>query len=323
MMDIEALDAIAGLRVDRGNGRSLLSALESHGHEIMPPHRLAMFLAQAMHESGRLRFDREAWGPTPQQQRYDTGPLAARLGNTPEADGDGERNSGRGPFMLTGAGNIGAFGSWCRRVGLRPPDFLADPDRLLTDPWEGLTAVWYWLEGNPTGKSLSRYADQGDFETLTLRINGGLTHFGSRCRFYGRAALVLLGHPAGDLRSWQSAHGLRPDRVVGPRTRAALHQALVALTPREARDYPVAAAPVTEEVVVVPPELDRPQSRTGGFWERLGGIGVLTGILAATQGQDWRVVAVLAAGGIVLLGVGLVFQRRLIATVRGLRRAGL
>lgn len=322
-MDIEALDAIAGLRVDRSNARSLLSALESHGQEIMPPHRLAMFLAQAMHESGALRFDRETWGPTPQQKRYDTGPLAERLGNTPEADGDGARNSGRGPFMLTGASNLGAFGSWCRRIGLRSPDFVADPDQLLTDPWEGLSAVWYWLEGNPTGKSLSRYADEGDFETLTLRINGGLTHFGDRCRYYARVALVLLGHPASDLRSWQAAQGLRPDRVAGPRTRAALHKALVALTAPADRDYPVAVAPVTETDVIVPPELDRPQSRTRGFWERIGGIGVLGGILAATQGQDWRVVAVLAAAGIVLLVVGLIFQRRLIGTVRGLKRAGL
>ena len=322
-MDIEALDAIAGVRVDRDNARSLLSALESHGREIQPPHRLAMFLAQAMHESGGLKFDAEVWGPTRQQLKYDTGPLAERLGNTPEADGDGERMKGRGPFMLTGAGNYARFGSWCRRVGLQPPDFTLDPEQLLTDPWEGLSAIWYWEEGNPERRSLSLYADRGDFEMLTVRINGGLTHFQERCRYYARAALVLLGHPPGALRSWQVAEGLKPDRIAGPQTRAALHMALVARTAPGDRPAGVAAAPVVEEVAVVPPELDKPQTRTGGFWERIGGLAAFTGILAAAQGQDWRVVAVLAAAGIVLLGVGLVFQRRLIATVRGLRRAGL
>lgn len=320
-MDIEALDAIAGVRVDRANARSLLSALQSHGREITPPHRLAMFLAEAMQETGGLRFDAEIWGPTRQQLKYDTGPLAERLGNTPEADGDGERNRGRGPFMLTGGANYGRFGSWCRRIGLHPPDFVADPDQLTTDPWEGLSAVWYWEEGNPDRRSLSLYADRGDFEMLTLRINGGLTHFQERCRYYARAALVLLGHPPGALRSWQVEQGLKPDRIPGPQTRAALHRALLALTAPEDRPADVALAPVTEEVL--PPALDKPQSRTGGFWERIGGLAAFSGILAAAQGQDWRVVAVLAAAGIVLLGVGLVFQRRLIAAIRGLKRAGL
>lgn len=322
-MDIETLDAIAGMTVDRSNARSLLAALDAQGADLAPPHRMAAFLAQVMHETGRLRFDREVWGPSVQQRRYDTGPLAERLGNTPEPDGDGERFRGRGLIMLTGARNYRLFRDWCRRQGFNPPDFAAEPDAVLGDPWEGLSAVWYWQAGNPTGASLSRLADEGDLESLTRAINGGLTGLADRARYYARAALVLLGRRPGDLRAWQGEQGLTADGVPGPRTRAALHRALLALTAPADRPYPVAAAPVVQLEPVVPAELDRRQTQTTGFWERVGGIGAFAGILAAAQGQDWRVVAVLSGAGILILLIGLAFQRRLIRTVRELARAGL
>jgi len=68
---------------------------------INTPARQAMFLAQVGHESGQLNFLKElASGAA-----YDTGKLAARLGNTPEADGDGQRYKGRGLIQITGTRN--------------------------------------------------------------------------------------------------------------------------------------------------------------------------------------------------------------------------
>lgn len=51
--------------------------------------RMAAFLAQIGHESGQLQYVREL-GNDRYLSRYDTGRLAQRLGNTPDADGDGQ-----------------------------------------------------------------------------------------------------------------------------------------------------------------------------------------------------------------------------------------
>ena len=49
--------------------------------------RVCHFLAQIAHESGQLRYSQEIASG----KAYDTGRLAAALGNTPEADGDGQK----------------------------------------------------------------------------------------------------------------------------------------------------------------------------------------------------------------------------------------
>lgn len=71
------------------NANSVLSGLAKHGATfgLDQPHRLAQFIAQIMHESGAFRYDREVWGPTEAQKRYDT---RTDLGNTAALDGDDE-----------------------------------------------------------------------------------------------------------------------------------------------------------------------------------------------------------------------------------------
>src|SRR3990167_472929 len=59
------------------------------------PKRMAAFLAQIGHESGHLSYLRELGGHA-YLDKYDTGPLAERLGNTPEDDDDGQLYRGRG-----------------------------------------------------------------------------------------------------------------------------------------------------------------------------------------------------------------------------------
>lgn len=79
---------------------SALNAAMSH-HQIITPERMAAFLAQIGHESGQLLYVREL-GSDQYLSKYDTGTLAARLGNTPEADGDGQKYRGRGLFRSPG-----------------------------------------------------------------------------------------------------------------------------------------------------------------------------------------------------------------------------
>jgi putative chitinase len=229
------------------NLRSIEAGLEAYGEAagLLLPHRLAQFLPQLAHESAGFVYDREIWGNTPAQQRYD---VRADLGNTPERDGDGKKYMGRTGIQLTGKGNIDRFYRWCVRKGLNPPDFVADPDLLNTDPWEGLAPIWYWDEGNPTGKSLNVLADANNIEQITKRINGGLNGFQDRIAQYVRIGLCLAGFAPSGVQTFQvqaKASGYYDgelDGDAGPQTRAALHKWLAGLSSTK-----VTASPVVEE----------------------------------------------------------------------------
>lgn len=214
--------------VNESNLNSVLVALTQFGPSVgmdTPP-RLVQYFAQIMHESGGFRYDREIWGPTPAQARYDT---RTDLGNTPAADGDGKRYAGRTAMQLTGKANYAAFTAWCAKKGFSSPDFVASPDLVNTDPWEGLVPLWYW-----DTRGLNAYADKGDIETITRRINGGMNGFADRCDNYVRLALVMLGFKTSDTRGFQTVakqtgrYAGVIDGAAGPMTRMALHKTLQA-----------------------------------------------------------------------------------------------
>lgn len=204
------------------NGASVLRGLELRGRAagLQRPHRLAMFLAQVAHESGGFRHDREVWGPTAAQRRYED---RADLGHSPAVPGEAFLFRGRGGIQITGRYNHAAFRDWCRtNIDRGVPDFERVPDAILTEPWEGLGPVWFWET-----RDLSRYADRGDFEMVTRRINGGLNGYEDRLRLYTRAALLLCGYHPTAVRDFQKAAGILIDGVAGPQTRQALHVRLL------------------------------------------------------------------------------------------------
>jgi putative chitinase len=154
--------------------------------EINSVQRLACFLAQVGHESGRLRFARELWGPTPQQLRYEPGTeLSARLGNV--RPGDGRRYMGRGLIQVTGRANYARASAMLRALyGEVVPDFVVAPAMLEAPRWAALSASGYWRE-----RGLNRYADAHDFVTLTRRINGGANGLADRQALYTQALGAL------------------------------------------------------------------------------------------------------------------------------------
>lgn len=196
---------------------SLLAFGERTG--LSRPHALAQFIAQVGHESGGFVYDKELWGPTPAQSGYD---VRSDLGNTPARDGDGKLYMGRSAIQITGKANYGTFTRWARDLDPAAPDFVANPDLVLTDPWEGLAPIWYWAT-----RVGGRYVDAGDIEMITRQINGGLNGYDDRLARYTRVALHLNGFAPQDVRGFQAKVGLTVDGVAGPRTRAALHQTLV------------------------------------------------------------------------------------------------
>lgn len=290
--------AAAKSRVNESNLMSVMVALDAYGVSVGLHllHRAVAFLAQLMHESGEFRYDRELWGPTPAQLKYDT---RKDLGNTPQKDGDGFKNRGRGPIQLTGGYNIRAFKDWCERNGLNPPDFVENPDLINTDPWEGLSAIWYWAEGNPDRKSLNRYADRNDPEMITRRINGGLNGYADRLNYYTRLGLVVLGYSPGDIRSFQGAakaagyYKGNLDGLDGVQTRAAIHMMLVALSPMDST-VAVMASPVTQNkpVAVTPASLDAPWWKSKEVLVPIVTGGGLTTGLSTAGSMPWQNLAI-------------------------------
>jgi putative chitinase len=141
------------------------AAMQEFG--ITTPIREACFLAQLGHEcAGLTRFVEGASGAA-----YDTGRLAVRLGNTPEADGDGQRYRGRGAIQITGLANVKAASEF---FGI---DFVSDPGRLDDLDVTFRIAGWFWQVR--TGIDLSKFADCvpalgfDAFNKITRRINGG------------------------------------------------------------------------------------------------------------------------------------------------------
>ena len=218
----QTLALIAGTGAN-DNMRSTVEGLKRGGvgAGLERPHRLAMYLGQLSHESAGWRHDREIWGPTAAQKRYEG---RADLGNT--QPGDGSRFRGRGPIQITGRANYAEFTAWARKMDRKAPDFTVTPDAVNTDPWEGLGPIWYWDTRN-----INTMADRGDYETVTRRINGGLNGYADRQQRYARAALVLMGRKAADVRGYQMAVGLTPDGIAGPVTLASMHKALLSMPP--------------------------------------------------------------------------------------------
>jgi putative chitinase len=310
------LRAAAKGAVNASNMMSVLVAVDRYGSSLGMdrPHRAVQFYAQIMHEGGDFRYDREIWGPTPAQQRYDT---RIDLGNTPAVDGDGKLYMGRTAMQITGKANYRAFTDWCRSHAMNCPDFVSNPDAVNTDPWEGLGPLWYW-----DVHDLNTYADSGDIEMITRRVNGGVNGLADRIDHYVRLSLVVLGYPADGVRQFQARAGVEVDGVPGPRTRSELHKELLALSGASTKMAAFAAAPVVDETEVVPVAVDQTVKKkfnilgwiSGAFGG--GGFGV-----AALAGFDWRALLVIIGFAVVLTVGVLVARKWVINAIKDIRQA--
>ena len=148
-------------------------------YQIVGTLRQAAFIAQVGHESGQFRYVRELGGEQ-YLSKYDTGSLAKRLGNTPEADGDGQKYCGRGLIQITGRDNYLTCGE---ALGL---DLIKQPGLLEVPQHACMSAAWFWAT-----KGLNTLADTGQFDKITRRINGGQNGAADRQALYARALKVL------------------------------------------------------------------------------------------------------------------------------------
>lgn len=145
--------------------------------------RLAAFLAQVAHESGRLSILEEnlnysAQALTSLFSKYFTPAMATayarhpqiianriygnRMGNGNEESGDGWKYRGRGPIQITGKNNYRRCGE-ALGIGL-----IEKPELLINPEYGSLSAAWYWDTVNANS-----YADIGDFDGVSDLINKG------------------------------------------------------------------------------------------------------------------------------------------------------
>jgi putative chitinase len=165
------------VRIMPGLSVSRARALEPHlnramqGFGINTKKRQAAFLAQVGHESVGLRFFEEIASGAAYEGRRD-------LGNV--QPGDGVRYKGRGPIQLTGRANY-------RRAGQALGLPLEGNPKLAAQKQVGFrTAGWFWKN-----HGLNELADQGAFDTISRRINGGDNGLFDRRAYWARARAVL------------------------------------------------------------------------------------------------------------------------------------
>lgn len=172
-------------------------------YEINTPQRTAAFVAQLAHESGGFNFIKENLNYSAKGLRgvfpkyFPNDAIAAeyarkpamiaarvyanRMGNGDEASGDGWKFCGRGLIQLTGKNNYTAFANALGITVDEVVDYLETPEGAVA------SAGWFW-----DNNGLNKFADSGDFVTLTKRINGGTIGLEDRKHHY-ELALEILG----------------------------------------------------------------------------------------------------------------------------------
>lgn len=146
---------------------------------IVEPLDVAAFLAQIGHESMRLRFTLELWGPTVAQRAYEPpSEKAAELGNT--HPGDGRRFCGRGLIQTTGRGNYAIAGVALDLDLLNHPELLEQPEHAA------MSAALFWWNHKLTPLALA-----GDFAEITRRVNGGTNGLADRQALFAAAKKAL------------------------------------------------------------------------------------------------------------------------------------
>jgi putative chitinase len=180
--------------------------------ELNTPLRLAHFLAQAGHESGGFRalkenlnygakgllglfkkyFSKPDKSPDEAKAKlYERKPekianliYGGRMGNGPEASGDGYKYCGRGYIQLTGKDNYTAFG---KAIG---EDIINNPE-LVATKYALLSAAWFFHKNG-----LHKIADQGATDavvtSVTKRVNGGTIGLADRIKHFKEYHALLV-----------------------------------------------------------------------------------------------------------------------------------
>ena len=194
---------VGGLKLDKLKGHipdAVIAMIPDTAakFQINTPLRLAHFLAQCGHESGGFKATQEnlnysakglagifkKYFPTEaaaapyarQPQKIASKVYGGRMGNGPEASGEGYKFRGRGYIQLTGKENYTAFG---KSIG---EDMTVNPDKVASN-YALLSAAWFFSKNG-----LHKIADEGASDTvvtkITKRVNGGTIGLPDRIKHF-------------------------------------------------------------------------------------------------------------------------------------------
>ena len=194
---------VGGLKLDKLKGHipdAVIAMIPDTAakFQINTPLRLAHFLAQCGHESGGFKATQEnlnysakglagifkKYFPTEaaatpyarQPQKIASKVYGGRMGNGPEASGEGYKFRGRGYIQLTGKENYTAFG---KSIG---EDMTVNPD-VVASKYALLSAAWFFSKNG-----LHKIADEGASDTvvtkITKRVNGGTIGLPDRIKHF-------------------------------------------------------------------------------------------------------------------------------------------
>jgi putative chitinase len=166
---------------------------------IVTPARVAGFISQCQHESldftiltenlnygakGLMGIFRKYYQDEALAKAHERKPqlianrvYSGRMGNGPEASGDGWKFRGRGLVQLTGRSNY----TQCSRDLFGDDCLVDDPDLLLNPEWAILSACWFWHKNK-----LNDICDRGDVVLLSKRINGGTIGLADRIHHWNK-----------------------------------------------------------------------------------------------------------------------------------------
>jgi putative chitinase len=173
--------------------------------ELNTPMRLAHFLAQSGHESGGFKALNEnlnygakglrgifsKYFPTDAKAlEYERKPekianlvYGGRMGNGPEASGEGYKFRGRGYIQLTGKDNYTAFSKAINE------DCVGNPD-LVATKYPLASAAWFFHKNG-----LHKIADEGAttevVTKITKRVNGGTIGLEDRIKHFNEYYSLL------------------------------------------------------------------------------------------------------------------------------------
>lgn len=156
-------------------------------YSINTKNRIAAFIAQTAHESldytrlsenlnysakglmstwpSRFKTIEVANQYARQPEKIANYVYSGRLGNSANVlVGDGWKYRGRGIMQITGKENY----LKCSITLYSDDRLVQKPDLLLEPEYALAAACWYW-----NSRNLNNYADEGDINTISVKINGG------------------------------------------------------------------------------------------------------------------------------------------------------
>lgn len=176
-------------------------------YSINTKERMAMFLAQVIHESGGFKKLRESLSYSPERlqavfpNRFknvaaakavtDKGQVAigdsiygGRMGNGTN-NGDGYKYRGGGLMHTTGKTNYTIVNKALNEMGTKV-DLVTNPDHIIKPEIAVESAMIFWRDNN-----LNKHADKKDVTTATKVINGGSNGLKERTNLYNKAMQIL------------------------------------------------------------------------------------------------------------------------------------